>query len=83
LLYIAVSLVAIALMAAPNVKEADCTGAANRYKLAVVKVAEAIRTFEKCVASGDKRNDCTEEFDALDSAHDDFVEAIESLKACP
>lgn len=75
--------VALALIAAPNAKRADCANAAHRYTVAVAKVMEALRSFEKCVASGDKRNDCTDEFEALDGAHDDLVEAVEDLKSCP
>jgi hypothetical protein len=82
LLNVAASFVALALITAPNAKAADCAKAANQYTAAVVKVTEALRVFEKCVASGDKRNDCTDEFETLDEAHDDFVDAIEDLKTC-
>jgi hypothetical protein len=75
--------VALALIVAPNTRAADCASAANRYAVAAAKVTEALRTFEKCIASGDKRNDCTDEFEALDGAHDDFVDAVGDLKTCP
>lgn len=79
----AVSFVALALMAAPNAKGADCTNAAARYTAAVTQVMEALRRFEGCVASSNRRNDCADAFEALDSAHDDFVDAVDDLKTCP
>lgn len=79
---VAASLVALALIAAPNTKAADCANAAHRHVASVAKVIEALRAFERCVASGDKRDDCTLEFEALDSAHDDFADAVDDLKTC-
>jgi hypothetical protein len=76
------SFVALALVTAPDAKAADCASAANRHTAAAAKVIEALRVFEKCVASGDKRNDCSDEFEALDTAHDDFVDAVDDLKTC-
>jgi hypothetical protein len=80
---VAAPFVALALIAAPNTKAADCTSADTRYKAAVGSVVEALRKFEGCVAASNKRDDCTKEFEALDSAHDDFADAVEGLKTCP
>ena len=83
LLSVAAPLVVLALIAAPNTKAAGCIGAEARYKAAVGSVVDALRRFEACVAGSNKRDDCTTEFEALDSAHDDFAEAVEDLKNCP
>ncbi len=79
---VAASLVALALVAAPDAKGADCANAANRHIAAAAKVIEALRVFEKCITADDKHNDCTDEFEVLDTAHDDFVDAVDDLKTC-
>ena len=80
---VAAPIVALALIAVPHTKAADCTSAESRYTAAVGGVVEALRRFEACVAASNKRDDCTKEFEALDSAHDDFADAVEDLKTCP
>jgi hypothetical protein len=80
---VAAPIVALALIAAPHTKAADCASAETRYKAAVGSVVEALRKFEGCIAASNKRDDCTKEFEALDSAHDDIVDAVEDLKTCP
>lgn len=80
---LAAPILALALITAPNTKAADCTNAAARYKAAIAGVVDALRKFEACVAASNKRDDCTDEFEALDSAHDDFADAVDSLKNCP
>ena len=76
------SLLALALLAAPTPDRSDCSTLGERYASAVAKVVEALRTYEKCVASSDKRNDCAAEIQALDSAHDDFGDAVDDAKDC-
>lgn len=76
------SLVAVALLATPDVDKLDCPAANEEYTTTVNKLIETIRSYEKCVSSGDKHNDCSAEMQAVDSAHDDFADAIADLKEC-
>jgi hypothetical protein len=82
LLSLQASLVALALMAAPNANRADCGDIAGRYAAAVAKVVEAVRTYERCVSASDKRDDCADEMQALDTAHDDFADVVDDAKEC-
>jgi hypothetical protein len=75
-------LIALAVLTAPGVKKADCGSLADRHTVAAARVVDALRSYEKCVSSGDKRNDCAAEMQALDAAHDDFADAVDDLKAC-
>ena len=75
-------LVALALLAAPDADKADCSHLADRHTAAVAKVVEALRSYEKCVSSGDARNDCAAEMQALDTAHDDFADTVDDAKTC-
>ena len=75
-------LVALALLAAPNVDKADCGHLADRYTAAAAKVIDALRDYEKCVSSGDKHDDCAAAMQALDTAHDDFADAVDDAKTC-
>ena len=76
------SLVALALLAAPDTDKADCSHVADRYTAAAAKVVDALHLYEKCVAASDKRDDCAAEIQALDTAHDDFADAVDDAKAC-
>jgi hypothetical protein len=75
-------LIALAVLTAPDVRKADCGNLADRHAAAAAKVIDALRSYEKCVSSGDRRNDCAAEMQALDSAHDDFADAVDDLKTC-
>jgi hypothetical protein len=75
-------LVALALLAAPDADKADCSHLADRHMAAVAKVIEALRSYEKCVSSGDRRDDCAAEIQALDTAHDGFADAVDDAKTC-
>ena len=75
-------LVAFALLAAPNADKADCGHLADRHTAAVAKVIEALRDYEKCVSSGDRRDDCAAAMQALDTAHDDFADVVDETKSC-
>jgi hypothetical protein len=75
-------LVALALLAAPDADKADCSHLADRRTAAVAKVIDALRGYEKCVSSGDKRDDCAAEMQALDTAHDDFADVVDDAKTC-
>ena len=76
------SLIALAVLAAPSPERIDCSTVGARYDGAVAKVVETLRTYEKCVASSEKRNDCAAEMQALDTAHDDFVDVVDDAKEC-
>jgi len=75
-------LVAVALLVAPNADKADCGHLADRYTAAAAKVIEALRDYEKCVSSGDRHDDCAAAMQALDTAHDDFADAVDDVKTC-
>ena len=75
-------LVAFALLVAPNADKADCGHLADRYTAAAAKVIEALRDYEKCVSSGDRHDDCAAAMQALDTAHDDFADAVDDAKTC-
>ena len=76
------SLVALALLVAPNADKADCGAIGDRYTATVARVVDALQNYGKCVAASDKRDDCAAEMQALDDAHDDFADAIADAKAC-
>ena len=70
------------MLAAPTPDRADCGTVGERYAGAVAKVLEALRSYEKCVASSEKRADCAAEMQALDTAHDDFADVVDDAKDC-
>jgi hypothetical protein len=74
--------VALALLTAPNANIADCGRAADGYAAAVAKVLGAARTYERCIMASAMRDDCAAEMQALDDAHDNFVDAVGDAKAC-
>ena len=75
-------LIAMVVLAAPGPERLDCSTVSTRYDAAVAKVVETLRAYEKCVAARDKQNDCSTEMQALDSAHDDFVDVVDDAKDC-
>jgi hypothetical protein len=75
-------LLALAVLTAPDVKKADCGSLADRHTAAAAKVIDALRSYEKCVSSGGRRNDCAAEMEMLDAAHDVFSDAVDDLKPC-
>ena len=75
-------LVVLALLVAPDADKADCGNIADRYAAAVAQVVDALRSYAKCVAASDKRDDCAAQMQALDNAHDNFADAVADAKAC-
>lgn len=75
-------LIALAVLTAPGVQKADCGNLADRHTATAAKVIDALRIYEKCVSSGDRRNDCAAEMQALDTAHDDFADVVDDAKSC-
>ena len=75
-------LIAMVVLAAPSPERIDCGTVGARYDAAIAKVVETLRAYEKCVASSDKQNDCSAEMQALDTAHDDFADAVDDAKDC-
>jgi|SRR5579863_2291302 len=74
--------VALALLVAPNIERTDCSNAADRYTAAVAQVIDALHSYEKCVSSSNRRDDCAAQIEALDKAHDDFADAVADAKIC-
>ena len=74
--------IALALLTAPNATIADCGHAADGYAVAVAKVLEAVRGYGKCIAASRMHNDCAAEMQALDDAHDNFIDALGNAKGC-
>ena len=73
----------LALIAAPNLRRAECIAAASRHAATVAGVAEALRAYAECVASRDRSNDCGNEIEAVDAAHESFTAALDKLRDCP
>jgi hypothetical protein len=63
-------------LTSPPITDRDCRAAAERREAAVAQVIDALRAYEKCVVSGQKRDDCAAQLDDLDSAHDEFADAV-------
>ena len=76
------SLIALVVLAAPTPERVDCSAIGARYEGAVAKVMEALRTYERCVASSERQKDCSDEMQALDTAHDDFADVVDDAKEC-
>lgn len=74
--------IVLALLTAPNAGIADCGHAADGYAAAVAKLLGAVRGYEKCIAASAMRDDCAAEMQALDDAHDNFVDAVGNAKGC-
>ena len=72
----------LALLSPPDASNADCGMIANRYTLAVSRVIDALRRYEKCVSASNTRDDCAAEMEALDNAHDAFADAVAEAKTC-
>jgi len=72
----------LALVSPPNADKVDCATAAERYQAAVSKVIEALHTYETCVQASEKRDDCAHEIQEIDTAHDDFADAVSDSKDC-
>jgi len=69
--------IVVALTAtSPPIADRDCRAAAERREVAVAQVIDALRAYEKCILSGQKRDDCAGQLDELDSAHDEFADAV-------
>ena len=60
------TVVALTLTTPPNT-DRNCRVASERREAAVSQVIDAPRTYEKYVLSDQKRNDCAEQLDELDS----------------
>ena len=76
------SFAAFAMVAAPNMQSAECGKTAEAYKTAVADVANTLRGYAKCVAFSSGHDDCAAEIQALDNAHDNFVDAVGDMKDC-
>jgi hypothetical protein len=75
-------LFALAVLAAPPPQRIDCSTINARYASVVAKLMETLRAYEKCVGASEKRTDCAEEMQALDTAHDDFADVVDDAKDC-
>jgi hypothetical protein len=60
----------------PPITDRDCRAASERRERAVSEVIEALRAYEKCILSDQKRDDCSRQMDQLDSAQDEFADAV-------
>ena len=79
-------LFALALLIAPNTERADCGNLEDRYRAAVAEVLGALRSYESCLAAsvkhGARHDDCADEMQTLDSAHDNLADAVADEKTC-
>ena len=71
----AATVVALTLTS-PPVTERDCRAASERRETAVSEVINALRAYEKCILAGQNRDECAGQFDELESAHDEFADAV-------
>ena len=69
-------LVVALTLTSPPIADRDCRIAAERREAAVDQVIDALRAYEKCVLSSQKRDDCAGQLDELDSAHDEFADSV-------
>ena len=76
------AMVVLAVLAAPNLDNADCGSVADRYTGAVSHVADALAAYQRCVSHSNQREDCAAEMQALDDAHDAFADAVADAKEC-
>ena len=60
----------------PPIADRDCRIAAERREAAVAQVIDALRAYEKCILSSQKREDCAGQMDELESAQDEFADAV-------
>jgi hypothetical protein len=68
---------AVALtLTSPPTADPDCRAASERREAAVSEVIDALRAYEKCILSSQKRDDCARQLDELDSAHDEFADEV-------
>ena len=73
----AVSGMVVALaLTSPPITDRDCRAASERHERAVSEVINALRAYEKCIVSGQKQDDCSGQIDELDSAQDEFADAV-------
>jgi len=69
-------LVVALTLTSPPVADRDCRVASERREAAISQVIDALRAYEKCILSGQKRGDCAGQLVELDSAHDEFADAV-------
>jgi hypothetical protein len=74
-----VLLVAVMLCGPAHAGKQDCRDAIEKFRTARSDVLDAARRYASCVASSRGRDDCSSEFEALRSEHDDFEEAVSDI----
>jgi hypothetical protein len=68
----------------PPITDRDCRAASERREGAVSQVVDALRAYQRCILSGQKRDDCSSQIDELDSAQDEFADAVAGYPiGCP
>jgi hypothetical protein len=55
---------------------AECKEAIQQYNSAQSDVADALRSYARCLSGSDGHDDCSSEFSSLRSAQDDFESAV-------
>jgi len=68
--------VAALTLTSPPIADRGCRVASERREAAVSEVFNALRAYEKCILSGQNRDDCSRQFDDLYSAHDEFADSV-------
>ena len=59
----------------------DCTRSVARYDAALNNVQAAVGRFSACTASSAGRENCSREFDRLNSANDDYKDAVSDYRS--
>jgi hypothetical protein len=71
-------------LTSPPIADRDCRAACERREGAVSQVIDALRAYEKCILSSQRRDDCSRLKDELDSAQDEFADAVSEFPSgCP
>jgi hypothetical protein len=58
-----------------------CRAAIDQFKSARSDVSTDLRTYASCVSGSNGHDDCSSEFSALQSAHDDFESAVSEYES--
>jgi hypothetical protein len=69
-------LVVALTLTSPPIADRTCRAASERRDAAVSGVIDSLRAYEQCLLSGQKRDDCSHQMDELDSADDEFADAV-------
>ena len=71
---------AVAVVSPPQTEPGDCAAATEHYKGTVSAITDALRKYEACVTASNGKDHCGAEMQSVDSAHDDFDDAVSDIE---